>query len=206
MIDYSNHRITASSDPFPHLVIDGWYSNPDERRDEYFREYEFNTTSSYLHESASIMNLIRNNMPGLDSGSKHWRDDFAVEITHNFWLNENHEILRDTHTDGNSKYFQVLAYLYPAGVDSLPDDGDGALELMQASGSTGLLYNGDNDTSSINWEDTEWEVAKTIPYVNNRAVILQVDSGSAHRMWSVRDNVKRQTIVTSFVNYSHLCH
>lgn len=204
MIDYSNHRITASSDPFPHLVIDGWFSDPTERSQNYNNEFDQNLTASYASESGSIMNLIRNNMPGLDSGSKHWRDDLDVEVNHNFWYNSDHTILRDTHVDGPSKYFQVLAYLYPEGVSALPNPDEGALELMAPSGSTGVNFN--NDLSeSIDWNTTEWEVRKTIPYTHNRTVIFQCDSGSAHRFHSVSGNIGRKTIVTSFVNHTDLC-
>lgn len=187
MIDYTNHVIQQYVNPFPHITIDNFFS------EEGLKFFERNFTNPIGLDKAKslkgeVQNIVKENIPNLDKDSKHFTHNFEVEVNLYHYNNQIIELLRDTHADGPSKYFQCLVYLYPPGVTQLDEEGSGRLELMEA-------VNKDED---MEYGSSLFKVSKILPYTHNRAVAWKSSYYSAHRFYSCPQG--RRTVTFSMID------
>lgn len=186
MINAENHVVETFTTPFKHATIDNFFT---EEAVNYINSGWFmpQTLKKVKGLTSEVQSLVKSTLPGLDQNSKHYTHDFECEVNLYHYDNDITELLRDTHADGPSKYFQCLIYLYPPGVTEV-EDGDGRLELMVPKIADRVSMDGDD----------MWDVNKVLPYTHNRAVIWRSDYFSAHRFYSCSQG--RRTVTFSFID------
>lgn len=187
MINYKGFIIEKFTKPFPHITIDNFFSK------EALSFINVNFTEPFALNkvkkiSSEVQSLVKENIPGLDKESKHYNHNFEVEVNLYHYSNQTIELLRDSHADGPSKYFQCLVYLYPPNIEYLDEEGSGRLELMEAS----------NKEEHLDYSTSEFKVSKVLPYTHNRAVAWQSSYYSAHRFYSCPQG--RRTVTFSMID------
>ena len=185
MINTENHVVNTFTTPFKYASIDNFF-NDDVIEDINNGWFMPRTLEKIRGLTNEVQGLVKNTLPNLDRNSKHYTHDFDCEVNLYHYDNTITELLRDTHADGPSKYFQCLVYLYPSGVTEVAE-GDGRLELMIPK-----------IENKVDHEFDEWEVNKVLPYTHNRAVMWRSDYFSAHRFYSCSKG--RRTVTFSFVD------
>ena len=186
MINYDSLVINQYTDPFPHITIDNFFTS--ETLNSLKNNFNTNASQNKIDGlKDQVQTLVKNNIPNLNKSSKHYTHNFRVDASMSGWDTNSSELLRDTHADGPSKYFQCLVYLYPTGVTSLNDVNDGRLELMECVSEGEMDYN-----------TSQFEVSKILPYTDNRAVAWQSSYFSAHRFYNCKQG--RRTITFSMVD------
>lgn len=165
------------SSPFPHIVVDNFWNDIDDIRENYFDDTwtgDFVTSCSAKYDD--YLSFISSSFT--DNGESY--PEFAISgaTSFDFFSNFQIEILRSQSLNGPSKHFYSVTHVLGTGQTTSSAD-DGRLEFL------------DSEADNAN-------VTKTIPFKDNQTIIWKNSMGSYYRTYSL--NGTKRVITTHFTN------